>query len=55
MCLGCTKAHRPGDVTDCAPVATMVNMGDEGIHITAQTVQKEDVDAFCARLREMAR
>lgn len=54
MCLGCTKAHRPGDVTDCAPVATMVDMGDS-IYLSAQTVRREDVEAFCARLREMAR
>lgn len=31
----------------------MVDMGD-GIYLSAQTVRKEDVDAFCARLREMA-
>lgn len=36
------------------PVLTMVDMGD-GIYLSAQTVRKEDVDAFCARLREMAR
>lgn len=58
---GAMRSQQPTACPTCrarwgiTPVATMIKMGDEGIHITAQTVQREDVEAFCARLREMAR
>lgn len=62
-CCSCGATPTTQQPTACAtcrarwglePVLTMVDMGDT-VYLSAQTVRKEDVDAFCARLREMAR
>lgn len=50
----CPVCRRSWGMGDPYPVLTMVDMGDT-VYLSAQTVRKENVDAFCARLREMAR